>query len=181
MTETHSNWTYKLARDDVPEDGLHLDLVADEAVRAALARTSGLRDVQRLAASFDVTRTGRGGLHVTGEVTAIVGQNCVVTLEPIEQNLVEPIDLTFVPETDTASVSVAESSLAEGEAEAPDFLTGGAVDLGAVATEYFLLGIDPYPRKPGAVFEATHDSGAPSGGAFSALATLRKSGRGEEG
>ena len=28
------------------------------------------------------------------------------------------------------------------------------VDLGAVATEFLLLGIDPYPRKPGAVFEA---------------------------
>ena len=29
----------------------------------------------------------------------------------------------------------------------------GCVDLGAIATEYFLLGIDPYPRKEGAVFE----------------------------
>jgi hypothetical protein len=27
------------------------------------------------------------------------------------------------------------------------------VDLGAVATEFLVLGIDPYPRKPGAAFE----------------------------
>ena len=36
----------------------------------------------------------------------------------------------------------------------PEVLHDGAVDLGAVATEFLLLGIDPYPRKPGAVFDA---------------------------
>src|SRR5262245_57960951 len=154
MIESQSNWTYRLAREEVPEEGLHVDLVADEAVRAALARTAGLRELPRLAASFDVTRTGIEGLHVVGEVTSIVGQDCVVTLEPIEQNLLEPIDLTFVPDGGAiAAETVAETSLAGDEAEPPEALAGGAVDLGAIATEYFLLGIDPYPRKPGAVFE----------------------------
>ncbi len=52
-----------------------------------LARAASLRDLPRLTASFDVTRSGRDGLHVAGEVSATVGQDCVVTLEPIEQNL----------------------------------------------------------------------------------------------
>ena len=33
--------------------------------------------------------------------------------------------------------------------DSPEPLVGGAVDLGAVATEFLVLGIDPYPRKPG--------------------------------
>jgi hypothetical protein len=181
MTETRSDWSFRLAREEVPEDGLHLEIVADEAVRGALARTAGVRDVARLAATFDITRTGRDGLHVTGEVTAIVTQNCVVTLEPIEKNLLEPIDLTFVPEPVRASLTVAQGSILGDESEPPDLLEGGAVDLGAIATEYFLLGIDPYPRKAGVEFEAPHDPGAGAGGAFSALAALRKSGPGEQG
>ena len=53
------------------------------------------------------------------------------------------------------------------------------VDLGAIATEYFLLGIDPYPRKPGAEFQPT---GAGDGGAkpFAALAALKKLGPGDK-
>ena len=38
--------------------------------------------------------------------------------------------------------------------DAPEPLVDGTVDLGAIATEFLILGIDPYPRKPGAVFEA---------------------------
>ena len=47
------------------------------------------------------------------------------------------------------------------------------VDLGAVATEFLLLGIDPYPRKPGAVFDAP-PAGDPSSHPFAALAALKK-------
>ncbi len=38
--------------------------------------------------------------------------------------------------------------------EPPEPLVGGTVDLGAIATEFLILGIDPYPRKPGAEFDA---------------------------
>ena len=47
------------------------------------------------------------------------------------------------------------------------------VDLGAVATEFLLLGIDPYPRKPGAVFDAP-PAGDPASHPFAALAALKK-------
>jgi hypothetical protein len=55
-------------------------------------------------------------------------------------------------------------------------LIGGAVDLGAIATEFLMLGIDPYPRAPGAVFEppAADDRG---GGPFAALAALKRKDR----
>ena len=53
----------------------------------------------------------------------------------------------------------------------------GTVDLGALATEFLLLGIDPYPRKPGAVFEPP-STGDPGESPFAALAGLR-TGRGK--
>ena len=80
-------WQVPVAVENVAETGRHFDLMADADVRAAVARTTGLRDLPRLEASFDVTRHGVDGLHVVGHVAATVGQNCVVTLEPLENAL----------------------------------------------------------------------------------------------
>jgi hypothetical protein len=52
-------------------------------------------------------------------------------------------------------------------------LIGGSVDLGALATEFLILGLDPYPRKPGAIFQPPMDL-EPEEGPFAALAALKK-------
>lgn len=163
-------WSVPVRRDDVPEQGRHLELVADEAVRAAVAALAGIRALPRLAASFDVTRQG-AGLRVIGEVRATVGQTCVVTLEPLTTEVSEPIDLAFV-ETCAPDADAAETLDPEA-ADDPELLAGGVADVGAVATEFLLLAIDPYPRKPGAVFEPpnTDDRGTHP---FAALAALKK-------
>ena len=90
-------WQVPVAVEDVAETGRHFDLVADNDVRAAVARMVGLRDLPRLEANFDVTRHGADGLHVCGRVSATVGQNCVVTLEPLANEVEEDIDLLFAP------------------------------------------------------------------------------------
>ena len=107
------------------------------------------------------------GLHVTGQVKARVEQSCVVTLEPLENTVDEDIELLFLP-------GIPEPR-AEGEAEQnpPEPLVNGRIDLGAIATEFLVLGIDPYPRKPGVAFDAPM---ADANGAhpFAALAALKK-------
>ena len=55
----------------------------------------------------------------------------------------------------------------------PEAIRDGVIDLGAVATEFLLLGLDPYPRKPGAVFDAP-PAGDPKSHPFAALAALKK-------
>ena len=101
MAEQHkpapAPWQVPLAADDVAEDGRHFDLVADAQTRAAVARIVGLRDLPRLEATFDVTRHGQGGLRVAGQVSATVGQSCVVTLEPLVNEIAEDVDLVFAP------------------------------------------------------------------------------------
>jgi hypothetical protein len=47
------------------------------------------------------------------------------------------------------------------------------IDLGALATEFLILGIDPYPRKPGTVFEPPWEGGD-VGHPFAGLAALTK-------
>ena len=52
-------------------------------------------------------------------------------------------------------------------------LIGGLVDLGALAIEFLILGLDPYPRRPGAVFQPP-PAAKPDETPFAALASLRK-------
>lgn len=171
-------WSVPVAVHDVPETGRRFVLVADEATRAAIAERAGLRSLPRLEAQFEIAPRGRDRLHVTGSISATVGQVCVVTLEPIESEVEEEIDLAFAP---PAAPTIVEEEGAQVEVtpvDAPEPLIGGSIDLGAVASEFLLLSIDPYPRKPGAVFEppvADVDTGGP----FAALAALKKRTGGE--
>ena len=121
-------WSVPLAISDVPETGRQVDLIADAAVRAAIAKLAGLRDLPRLEATFDVTLHGHGGLRVTGHVRATVGQDCVVTLEPVENEIDEPVDLVFAPPE--AAAAGGGDSTETSDDDAPEPLVGGIIDLG---------------------------------------------------
>jgi len=155
-------WSVPVAVDDIPDSGLHMEIEASPEIRAAVAELANVRELPRLSAIFDISRHGDEA-HVSGRVSALVGQTCVVSLEPMESALDETIDVSFAP----------GGVAATGEDEPPEPLRGGSFDLGAVATEFLLLGIDPYPRKAGAKFappRVEEDGPRP----FAALAALKK-------
>jgi uncharacterized metal-binding protein YceD (DUF177 family) len=171
MENTQNPWSVPVAVDNIPETGLHIEAKAPADVRAQLVKLANLRDLPHLSAVFDLTRRG-GGVHVAGQVKARVGQTCVVTLEPLENDLDEPINVLFAPRLGVAAKDDGADRRA-GDEEPPEPLIEGKVDLGAVATEFLLLGIDPYPRKAGAEFAAVKtadDSARP----FAALEALKK-------
>jgi len=171
MARTEHPWTVPIRVEDVPETGRRVELAAGESIRTTLAQAAGVNGLTRLEATFDLTRRGRSGLHVVGEISASVRQTCVVTLESILNEVVEPVDLLFAP------ARAQTSPAAELPVEAgypPEPIVDGRLDLGALATEFLILGIDPYPRKPGAVFEAP-PSADRDATAFAALAALKKS------
>jgi len=141
-------WHVPVRLEDVPETGLHFDLAADEHVRAGLAALAGVPDMPRLEAAIDLARYGNG-LRATGRVSATVEQTCVVTLEPVENHVDETIDVIFAP---SSPGNDTDQSAAFEADEPPEVLSDGTADLGVIAAEFLLLGIDPYPRKPGAEF-----------------------------
>jgi Large ribosomal RNA subunit accumulation protein YceD len=165
-------WHVPVAAEDVPETGTHFELVADAHIRAAVARIAELRELARLEANFDVSRHAGGGLRVAGRISATVGQTCVVTLEPLANEVAEEFDLVFMPQTLSGQDGEDEAAREEKREEAEP-LIDGRVDLGALATEFLILGLDPYPRKAGAVFQPPQPTTAEEG-PFAALAALKK-------
>jgi uncharacterized metal-binding protein YceD (DUF177 family) len=165
-------WSHPIKVADIPPEGEDIELVADEETRAALARFGGVLAVRRLRAPLRVVSDGSGGAVVTGHVEALVRQNCVVSLEPFDNEVHEEIAVAFAPESAQAAARKEVVEIGDDPAEA---IVNGMIDLGAVAAEFFVLGIDPYPRRPGAVFtppvaEPAEESAKP----FAALAKLKQ-------
>jgi uncharacterized metal-binding protein YceD (DUF177 family) len=101
-----------------------------------------------------------------------VGQTCVVTLEPLTSEVDEEIDAMFSP--DAPPVPEATSGDEDGPAEdPPEPIVNGAIDLGTLATEFLMLGLDPYPRKEGVVFEPLIAPADPADHPFAALKALK--------
>ncbi len=155
-------WSVPVAMEDIPDTGLHLDIEAPAPARKGVAELAGLRELPKLAAVFDLMRQG-ARVHVAGRVTAVVGQTCVVSLEPVENQVDEAVDVTYAP----------PGSVGPNADDPPEPLINGSLDVGGLATEFLLLAIDPYPRKAGVTFVAPKAEEAGER-PFAALKTLKQ-------
>ena len=175
-TEVADPWRAVLIVAQIPKIGLSLELEADATTRAAMAEIAGLREILSARAVFDVKPEGGGRVHVAGMLSARIGQTCVVTLEAIENDIEEPIDLIFAPAEQLAQLKDRDNDEPEDRAEAADQLEpieDGVIDLGRLATDVLYLAIDPYARKAGAVFEPQIVAADPEDHPFAALKGLK--------
>jgi len=167
-------WSVPVIVAQIPEAGLHGEIEADPATRVALAGIAGLRGIEWARASFDLKLESGDSVHVRGRVTARVGQVCVVSLDPVENDVVEDVDLVFVPESRMPALADSVDEDDEGDTpDPPEPILNGVIDLGRLATDALFLGIDPYPRKPDAVFEAPSVPDDPEDHPFAALKALK--------
>lgn len=176
MFEKPDPWRVPVAVEKIPETGLHRDLEADQATREAVADVGGLREVLSVQASLDVTPMRGGRFHVAGHVRARIGQTCVVTLDPMESDIDEPIDLIFAPPDQIPEMAALVDEAEETDEDTPDPpepIENGIIDLGRLATDALYLGVNPYPRKPDAVFEPLVEAPDPEDHPFAALKALK--------
>jgi Large ribosomal RNA subunit accumulation protein YceD len=176
MTNKSDSWSVPITVAQLPDTGLHRDIEADPAACEAMAEVAGLRQILSASASLDVTPQSGGRVRVEGRVRARVGQTCVVTLDPIENDIDERIDVIFAPPGQIPQLADLVDEAAESDAEIPDPpepIENGVIDLGRLATDALFLGIDPYPRRPDAVFEPPDVVADPEDHPFAALKALR--------
>jgi uncharacterized metal-binding protein YceD (DUF177 family) len=176
MPERPDPWRVPLNLVQIPDTGLHRDIEADAATRQAIAELADVREVLLAQASFDVTPKSGGRYQVTGVVRARVGQICVVSLEEIENEIDEPIDLMFAPPEQIPPMADLIDEATESDEETPDPpepIENGFIDLGRLATDVLFLAIDPYPRKKDVVFEPLIEAAAPEDHPFAALKALQ--------
>lgn len=186
MTDALPPIDRRLAAREVPPAGTTVIVDADPAQRAALAQAADVPAVNALHAELRIVPWSDDGFSVTGRVTADLVQICGVTLEPIDTRVDEPVDVRLVPPEAMAKWEPKPNEDGEIDLDAatldlPEPFEDDVLDLGNLIVEHFLVGIDPYPRRPGAVFDAAAAGVDPASdrlSAFAALAALKKDGPG---
>ena len=161
--------TRMLAVETVPDTGLDIEVCANESERAALADAFGLVAVQQFEAGFHVRKQGPERYAVSGDLHALVTQTCGVSLEPFDASVSAPIEVEFAPcrqplgEPASRKTTAGRAAACAGPQDFPDPIVDGQIDLGALAAEFLVLNLDPYPRKPGVRFELVNAGGETSG------------------
>lgn len=161
--------------DSMPTDGRDVHVVPTEAERSEIAAQLGITHLDALEAKLHAVKF-RGGMRLTGRLTATVRQPSVVSLDLVTQTIAEPIDRVFLPggEKDFAGAAGAEIFVdLEGD-DMPDHFEGNEADLSDLVIETLALAVDLYPRAPG---ESLDDLKLPSDPAedhpFAALKALK--------
>lgn len=163
--------------DSMPVAGRDVDLAASKDERIAIAGQLGVTSVEALSVRLHAVKF-RGGIRVTGRLTAEIVQPSVVTFEPVRQAIGEPIDRIFLPNTEKSFAAPAGAEIfvdLEGE-DVPDHFDGPEADLTDLIVETLALAIDPYPRLEGESLERLGIIPEPEESPFAVLKGLKDKG-----
>jgi hypothetical protein len=166
--------------DALPREGQAVTIEATPAEREELASFYRLPAIAALTATLRLDSWGEGGARVTGAVHGELTQVCVVSLEAFSAAVDEDVDVRFAPQTaanSRSTASEATQTFSLVDEDEPDPIIDGKIDVGALVAELFALGLDPYPRRPGAAFDRGSSNPEPMDSPFSALAQRDKDGR----
>ena len=149
--------------------------------RAAVADLLDLRDLSQLSLNYSLHRLGQGRMGLKGRLTAKLTQTCVVSLEPLPQELDVPIEVAFWPPSQIRDMekAAAEDPVSAGILDWPEAIVDGKIDLGPVLYDGLATTLDPYPRAEGVDFawsdqEGTEMEPPAASGPFAALARLKQ-------
>jgi len=148
-----------------------LELVANEAERAALARRFGLVSIDQLASRLHLACMD-DVVTVQGRLSAQIVQSCAISGEDLPVTIDEPVALRFVPAT---PIEEEEIELEEQDLDEIGY-SGHNFDLGEAVAQTLALSIDPYATGPDAD-RARKEAGITdeaASGPFAALAALKK-------
>ena len=167
-----SEFAHRLTLDRI-RGGERIDLVADVAECAAVAKRLGLLSLDRFDAHAVLGRDG-DTITASGRIKANLAQACVASGDPVPEHVDEVFDLRFVP---APVVTAPEEELELGGDDLDTlFYDGAAINLGEAIADSLALAINPYPRSPAAA-GALKQAGVMSeeeAGPFAALAALKQ-------
>ena len=133
--------------------GAALEIVPSDTERAALAKRFGFLGLPSFSARVTVDRRLGGQVVVEGRLRGRLVQACVLTLDPVTQDLDDTFRVVF--KRDLADERDPESgeTVLSAQPDSPEPLSGNLLDVGEIVAEQLSLAADPYPRRPGARLE----------------------------
>lgn len=158
--------------------GLERRLTPDADARKWIARALDLQSLDAFEADINLVPTV-SGWRLEGRVVADAVQTCGLTLEPLPVHIDRKFSVQMVEATERDEDEEEGEIDLELDDDSPDQIEDGRLDLGQYAVEQLALSLDPFPRKPGAVFEQPKEPGEIS--PFAVLKGLQSKDGSDEG
>jgi len=133
--------------------GTASEIAASDSERAALAKRFGFLDLPAFSARVTVDRRPGGQVVVEGRLRGRIVQACILTLDPVIQDLDEAFRIVFKQDLAEERDPESGEALVNAQADAPEPLPGNLLDVGEIVAEQLSLAADPYPRKQGVKLE----------------------------
>ena len=149
-------WPLRVQASQVADRPLQLEATADAAVRDAVTRRFDILAIDSLEAAVELRRLTDGDIAVAARLKAHLTQPCVVSLEPVVQEIDETVEGRFSehvaaePEGD----HVVDIAL-DDESDEPEPIVDGVLHLGEWLVQQLSLALDPYPRARDAAVDSS--------------------------
>jgi uncharacterized metal-binding protein YceD (DUF177 family) len=167
------------------EAGAEITLAPNPAERAAIAQWLGIESLDSFKADILLSRQGEDNYIYDARFQADVVQACVITLDPVPSHVSGEFRraLRLLPrpsksrrrKSPVEAPAAIELAALDPGIDEPELLDSPLFDLAAPILEELSLGLDPYPKAPGAVFEAPPEPVEPSENPFAVLEKLKTS------
>ena len=131
-------------------------IIANDEECTKLAKRFDLIELKSFSANVKISSLIYEPIvFVEGKLNARVIQQCVVTLEPVANNISCVLSCKY---SEMQKIMDAESVDFDVMTEdPPELIVDGQFDIGILLTEYFGLELDPFPRSLGAIYDKTDD------------------------
>jgi len=181
MTAPKLEFSYPVRVNEIGKAGLEFSIEADEAERAAIAKRLGVESVEILKANVLAKRWRRTGARMIADIEVRMTRRCVVSLEEFEAPINERFEVLYVDPSDDIAIAPSEGELVLDPVseEPPEILETGSFDAGEAVVQHLVLGLDPYPRKPGVEFAEIAEEPQKTS-PFAVLSGLKKDENSEE-
>lgn len=161
-------WSYMFDTERIDREPVKLVIAPDERQNAAIVKRLGLDGLEGLEARMTLRRNpGNMVINIEGVIVARAFQKCIITLAPLEMDINAPFEAWYADSSQTLSFTKAkrERDLEKDnieqpvldEADDPEPIVDGHIDLGELAVQHLSLNLDPYPRAIGASCELGDD------------------------
>ena len=167
------DFSYPLQIDELNQGEQSYMLRADKAQLETLKEILQVPAVNYFEADIKLKfQKKRGILDVSGQVRAGLGLISVISLEPFDRDYKTDFTLTFDTNATYEQIRELDEDI---EADIPDIVIGGRIDLGDIAIEQLALVMEDHPRQDGEEFSPLIEDDAPlRENPFAILAKLKK-------
>ncbi len=128
-------------------DPINFEFIASENERALLAKGLGIVGIDYLKAKGTIEHQENSKLlDLSAKFKTNVTQSCVVSLEPVTQEIELEFTVCYTSNKNDVAVEEAEYVVGMEEKDLPWLIEEGKIDVVHAVVEQIALALDPYPR-----------------------------------